>query len=237
MRTVAVWSLLLSAGARAQEASAPAVEPAPEARVQPKAPESMPPTRPTVEPPLTMPPAPPPAALPPVPGLPPATPVPAQVPPAHQHLGLFAHLDTGVAYLRTSGSRSGSTFAGEGVALGAGVAFGWAPNEEWALARRAVELEGALGQRIGAGHLGRAAGARAERHALHRAGKRVRHGRRLGNAAGDHRLRGLRRVRQLRHRVRHEGAAGQGVAVELLPRPRHRCRALLLGEPGRRERP
>ncbi len=43
-------------------------------------------------------------------------------------------MDLGVSYLRTTGSKSGSTFAGEGVALGFAAAVGWAPSEEWALA-------------------------------------------------------------------------------------------------------
>ena len=137
LRAVAAWILLLPAGADAQDGMAPAAEPAPEPRGQPTAPESMQPERPTVEPPLTMPPAPLTQPLPPVTVVPPATPAPAQMPSVHQHVGLFAHADTGVAYLRTSGSRSGSTFAGEGVAFGAGAALGWAPNDEWALA---VEL-------------------------------------------------------------------------------------------------
>jgi hypothetical protein len=137
LRAIAVWILLLPAGAHAQEGMTPVAEPAAEPREQPMAPESLPPKRPSVEPPLTTPPAPLTQPLPPVTAVPPATPAPAQTPSVPQHLGLFAHADTGVAYLRTSGSRSGSTFAGEGAALGAGVAFGWAPNDEWALA---VEL-------------------------------------------------------------------------------------------------
>ena len=43
-------------------------------------------------------------------------------------------MDIGVTYLRTSGSRNGSSFVGKGVALGGGASFGWAPNDEWALA-------------------------------------------------------------------------------------------------------
>ena len=136
LRAVAVWIVLLPAGTHAQDGTTPA-EPAPEPRGQPTAPESVQPKPPAVEPPLTMPPAPLTQPLPPVTAVPPATSAPAQTPFVHQHLGLFAHADTGVAYLRTSGSRSGSTFASQGVALGAGAAFGWAPNDEWALA---VEL-------------------------------------------------------------------------------------------------
>src|SRR5262249_44217571 len=41
--------------------------------------------------------------------------------------------DLGGGYLRTTGSRGGSSFATQGGALGVGVAVGWAPTEEWAL--------------------------------------------------------------------------------------------------------
>ena len=114
-RLVALWLVVLPTVAGAQDTMAPA-------GVQP--------TRPVVEPPRTMPPAAPPQTVQP------ATPQPVVTAPepVHQHLGLFAHLDIGIAYLHTSGSKSGSTFAGEGVALGLSAAFGWAPNDEWALA-------------------------------------------------------------------------------------------------------
>ncbi len=89
------------------------------------------PTPPVVEPPVSAPPTPL-AAPPGGPPAPPATPAPA--PPEHPHLGFFVHVDTGGAYLRTTGSTGGSTFVGQGGALGYALAVGWAPNEEWALA-------------------------------------------------------------------------------------------------------
>jgi hypothetical protein len=55
-------------------------------------------------------------------------------PEEHQHLGLFFHIDTGVGYLRTTGSKGGTSFASQGAALGIGLAAGWAPNDDWALA-------------------------------------------------------------------------------------------------------
>jgi hypothetical protein len=121
-RLVALWLLFVAAGARAQDPAAPA-PPSPETQVQPPAPSQ--PALPTVEPPRTM---------PPIASPQPVAPVPPQEPAEHRHLGIFGHLDLGVAYLRTTGSRSGSSFAGEGVALGFAAAFGWAPNDEWALA-------------------------------------------------------------------------------------------------------
>ena len=52
----------------------------------------------------------------------------------HQHHGLFIHGDFGFGYLKTSGSRAGSPFVGKGAAVGAGIAIGWAPDDEWAFA-------------------------------------------------------------------------------------------------------
>jgi hypothetical protein len=69
---------------------------------------------------------------PPSPPSVPVAPVPATE--EHTHLGLFVHLDIGGAYLRTTGSRGGSVFAGQGGALGGAFAVGWAPNDEWAVA-------------------------------------------------------------------------------------------------------
>ena len=84
------------------------------------------PTPPVVEPPRTMPPTPSPQ---------PVAPAPTQEEAPQRHLGgVFAHADIGASYLRTTGSKNGSTFAGEGGALGFAVALGWAPSEEWALA-------------------------------------------------------------------------------------------------------
>ena len=52
---------------------------------------------------------------------------------APERVGVFVHADLGGGYLRTTGSRGGSSFASQGGALGVGVAVGWAPTEEWAL--------------------------------------------------------------------------------------------------------
>jgi hypothetical protein len=123
-RLVALWLVVLPTWVRAQDLTAPAA-PSPEAPVQHPAPAPLQPALPTVEPPLIQPPRAAPQAGPPA---------PAQEAPVHRHLGLFAHLDFGVTYLRTTGSKSGSAFAGEGAALGFSAAVGWAPNDEWALA-------------------------------------------------------------------------------------------------------
>jgi hypothetical protein len=52
----------------------------------------------------------------------------------HEHHGLFIHGDFGVSYFQTSGSRAGSPFLGKGASLGAAIAVGWAPDDEWAFA-------------------------------------------------------------------------------------------------------
>ena len=143
-----VLSSLLAAPVAAQEsAGAPASGVGP-TQVPPSGLADAP--RPVSEPPVNAPPAPlsQPSAQPTLPPTPaPGTPVPLSPPlppstlpaapaPAsteHVHLGLFFHLDIGGAYLRTSGSRSGSTFVGQGGALGGAIAVGWAPNDEWAI--------------------------------------------------------------------------------------------------------
>lgn len=53
--------------------------------------------------------------------------------PERERVGVFVHADLGGGYLRTTGSRGGSSFASQGGALGVGVAVGWAPSEAWAL--------------------------------------------------------------------------------------------------------
>jgi len=79
-------------------------------------------------------PPPPPTGVPPV-GVQPGLPVTAagSLPEEHRHLGFFFHADIGGGYFRVSGSRGGSSFTTEGGALGAGLALGWAPNDEWAI--------------------------------------------------------------------------------------------------------
>ncbi|HZJ53342.1 MAG TPA: hypothetical protein VFD38_04325, partial [Myxococcaceae bacterium] len=113
---------------------APLVEPpasAPPAAIAPP-PPSLHDTAPVVEPPASAPPA---AIVPPAAGEPGRAVTPAgATPEQHQHLGLFFHVDLGAGYLRTTGSKGASTFATQGAALGVGLAAGWAPNDEWALA-------------------------------------------------------------------------------------------------------
>ena len=84
---------------------------------------------PIVDPPVSAPPS---ALAPPVPGQP-GHPAVAGTAPEHERLGVFVHADLGGGYLRTTGSRGGSSFASQGGALGIGVAVGWAPDEAWAL--------------------------------------------------------------------------------------------------------
>jgi hypothetical protein len=129
----------------------PASPPAPDTAPVIEPPASAPPapiTAPVAEPPASSPPAsiaapvaepsssgPPAAVVPPATGQPGrATTTAAATPEQHQHLGLFIHIDTGVGYLRTTGSKGGSSFGTQGAALGVGLAAGWAPNDDWALA-------------------------------------------------------------------------------------------------------
>jgi hypothetical protein len=86
---------------------------------------------PPVEPPVSIPPA---AWVAPV-GVQPGVPVTVagSVPEEHRHPGFFFHADIGGGYFSVSGSRGGSSFTTEGGALGAGLALGWAPNDEWAI--------------------------------------------------------------------------------------------------------
>lgn len=86
---------------------------------------------PVVNPPLSEPPTP---VLVPSGAPPPPVHVAATTTEEHQHGGVFFHADVGGGYLRTTGSHGGSTFAGQGGAIGLGLAAGWAPNDEWALA-------------------------------------------------------------------------------------------------------
>ena len=63
----------------------------------------------------------------------PAHPVPAgEAREEHSRLGVFVHTNLGAGYLRTTGSRGGSSFATRGGALGVSLALGWAPDEAWA---------------------------------------------------------------------------------------------------------
>ena len=159
----ALWVLLLAgAPVHAQEGAAPPGEasPAPildtadhRPLAEPGAPAEMPspessplpatatdsPSRPApaqappvVDPPVSAPPATwvSPAGVQPAP---PAT-VAGSAPDERSHLGLFVHGDIGGGYLRVSGSRGGSSFSTDGGALGVGLAVGWAPDEEWAIA-------------------------------------------------------------------------------------------------------
>ena len=91
---------------------------------------------PSVQPPVISPPlsAAPVSAPQPVSAVPPVPTATVPGPGEHRHLGLFVHVDLGGAYLRTTGSKGGSTFAGQGGALGFALAVGWAPDDEWALA-------------------------------------------------------------------------------------------------------
>jgi len=104
------------------------------------------PTHPVVEPPLSTPPtsvaAPSAAPMPPVDGAAIST-------EEHRHGGLYIHADVGGGYLRITGSRGGSDFAGHSGAVGLGLALGWAPNDEWALA-----LEGWVWKSLSASGLG-----------------------------------------------------------------------------------
>jgi len=146
--TAAALLLLLGAPVAAQEAPPP---PAPGPGVEaaqappPAAPGSPDDSRPVVSPPPSEPPRPvsgsaapsvPPASEAPRPvAVSPPPPVPPAPPPeVHQHHGLFIHGDIGVGYLRISGSRAGSPFVGKGAGLGAAIAIGWAPDDEWAFA-------------------------------------------------------------------------------------------------------
>jgi hypothetical protein len=66
----------------------------------------------------------------------PARPVAAAAAPAEepQRSGWFVHADFGAGYLRTTGSRGGSSFSSQGAAISVSLALGWAPSEEWAIA-------------------------------------------------------------------------------------------------------
>jgi len=88
-------------------------------------------TPPEVEPPVSVPAA---TWVPPA-GVQPGPPVAVagSIPEEHRRLGFFLHADIGGGYLRVSGSRGGSSFATDGGALGAGLALGWAPDDEWAI--------------------------------------------------------------------------------------------------------
>ncbi len=155
MRTASLVLCLLVGPVAAQEAGSaspvPGTSGAPAAGSEPVEVPAPPPARdtpPVVEPPASAPPAPiaPPVAEPssseaPAAVGPPATGQPGRAvttagvtPEQHQHLGLFFHIDVGAAYLRTTGSKGGSSFATQGAALGVGLAVGWAPNDDWALA-------------------------------------------------------------------------------------------------------
>ena len=135
-RWTAAAFLLLGASAAAQESAPPSppVPPseAPAARssedARPVVSESPRPvsgsTGPST-PPLPEPPQP--VAVSPPPPVPPPSDV-------HEHHGIFIHGDFGFGYLRTSGSRAGSPFLGKGAAVGAGIAIGWAPDDDWAFA-------------------------------------------------------------------------------------------------------
>jgi hypothetical protein len=155
MRTASVVLCLLATPVTAQQAGSAVSPPGPSGRpasgsapVQvPAAPQAGD-TAPVIEPPASAPPAPiaapvaepsfsePPAALvPPAMGQASAPVTTAgATPEQHQHLGLFFHIDTGAGYLRTTGSTGGTSFATQGAALGVGLAAGWAPNDDWALA-------------------------------------------------------------------------------------------------------
>jgi hypothetical protein len=156
MRTASLVFCLLATPVAAQEAGSAASPPGPSgAPATGSAPGQVPTaapardTAPVIEPPASAPPAPiaapvaepsssePSAAA----VVPPATAQPGRAvtaagatPEEHQHLGLFFHIDTGVGYLRTTGSKGGTSFASQGAALGIGLAAGWAPNDDWALA-------------------------------------------------------------------------------------------------------
>jgi len=65
------------------------------------------------------------------------------------HSGWFVHADFGAGYLRTTGSRGGSSLTTQGAALNVSLALGWAPNEEWAIA-----LEGLGWKSLSASGLG-----------------------------------------------------------------------------------
>ena len=133
--------LLVAAPAGAQDgsASSPATDTAPPRPSAsgagdgsaPASPGAVDLTRPVVDPPLSAPPAP---VVGPSAASPPPVDVAAPATEEHRHSGLFFHADLGGGYLRTTGSRGGSTFAGQGGAFGLGLAIGWAPNDEWALA-------------------------------------------------------------------------------------------------------
>ena len=119
--------LLVAAPAAAQEESA--ATPASRGAPSPTIAGSADPTRPEVDPPVSAPPTP--VAVPSGAARAGAAPTSAE---EHQHSGLYIHADAGAGYLRTTGSRGGSDFAGQGGAFGFGLALGWAPNDEWALA-------------------------------------------------------------------------------------------------------
>ena len=135
MRTASLVLCLLAGPVAAQEAGS--ASPGPGTSGAPA---------PVVEPPATAPPAPiapavaepssseVPAAVVPPAAAQPGRAVTGVTPEQHQHLGLFFHIDVGAAYLRTTGSKGGSSFATQGAALGVGLAVGWAPNDDWALA-------------------------------------------------------------------------------------------------------
>jgi hypothetical protein len=155
MRTASLVLCLLAMPVAAQEAgsasSTPGLSAAPATGSAPVQVPASPPARdtaPVIEPPASAPPAPitvpvaePSSSGPPAAVVPPATGQPGRpvatagaTPEQHEHLGLFIHIDTGVGYLRTTGSKGGSSFGTQGAALGVGLAAGWAPNDDWALA-------------------------------------------------------------------------------------------------------
>ena len=144
--------LLLATAAGAQETNPPSS--APSRTIEsgagnvpaPPAPGGADPTRPEVYPPLSAPPTP--VAAPSDTPPPPVNGAPTS-PEEHQHVGLYVHVDAGAGYLRTTGSRGGSEFAGQGGAFGFGLALGWAPNDKWALA-----LEGWVWKSLSASGLG-----------------------------------------------------------------------------------
>ena len=145
-RWTAAAFLLLAAPTAAQETgptATPAAATDPTAQPGPaRAPDD---SRPVVSPALSEPPRPVEGSA--APSIPPRSEAPGPVtvaapppgpqaptPEEHQHFGVFLHGDIGVGYLRTSGSKAGSPFVTKGAALGVAIAFGWAPNDEWAFA-------------------------------------------------------------------------------------------------------
>src|SRR5262249_29013726 len=143
----------LPAGAQDGGASPPPSSSAPSRMSSPVAegvPAAAPPgaaaARPVVAPPLSVPPTP---VVSPSSTPPPPFDAAAPSPEEHRHLGLYVHADAGGGYLQTTGTRGGSDFASHGGALGLGLAFGWAPNDEWALA-----LEGWVWKSTSASGLG-----------------------------------------------------------------------------------